>query len=82
MGETVDSGINRREATCGRIASKLAPTGFVDQTIVGASLLAIRVQGTRYTSLRGSRILYQATYSAGRNISVSTVATTIPPIIA
>ncbi len=34
------------------------------------------------TSGSGSRILYHATYSAGRNINVSTVATTIPPIIA
>ncbi len=40
------------------------------------------VAGYAGWSFLGSRILYQATYSAGRNSRVSNVAMMIPPIIA
>ena len=36
----------------------------------------------RYGAVLGSRILYQATYSAGKNNNVSKVAMMMPPIIA
>ncbi|SKB03889.1 hypothetical protein SAMN05421862_1229 [Pseudomonas extremaustralis] len=44
-------------------------------------LCVLREQARSYTYCH-SRILYQATYSAGKNSSVSKVAMMIPPIIA
>jgi hypothetical protein len=48
-------------------------------TVVGAGLPAMAVYEVFWV---GSLILYQATYSAGRNSRVSRVATMIPPIMA
>ena len=66
--------------------ASLAPPGFYgrSQNLWERGLPAMSAKRSPYcaASCFGSRILYQATYSAGKNSSVSSVAMIIPPIIA